>query len=302
MTVQAARPAARLSRPRNLAKMLFIIPAAAVFGVVVILPIAENLFYAFTDWSGYGNLFTFVGGQNFAKILQDQETLTAFRNTVIFTVFNAPLQIGLGLLLAVTLRKPGRLTGALRTIIVLPIAISGVVLGFLGTIIFDPNSGILKALSAIPGLGFLGANWLGSPGLAMVSVVGMNLWQWTGFTMLIFLAGLSGIPEELYEASRLDGAGAWAQFRTITWPLLAPAATINIVLSLIGGLKVFDIVYVLTQGGPGDATESIVMRVTSEGGFARFGYASAIDFVLTAIILVVSLIALGILRRREIDA
>ena len=300
-TLQQGRKLRRASSG-NRVKLLFILPGAAVFGIVVLLPIAENLFYSFTDWSGFGNVFEFIGLNNFVRLIQDQETLNAFRNTIVFTVVNAPFQIGLGLLLAVTLRRNGRLETVLRTVIVLPIAISGVVLGYLGTVIFDPNSGIVKALSEMPGLGFLAQNWLGNPTLAMVSVIAMNLWQWTGFTMLIFLAGLSTIPSELYEAATLDGASSWIRFRAITWPLLAPAATINIVLTLIGGLKVFDIVYVLTQGGPGAATESIVMRVTSEGGFARFGYASAIDFVLTTIILAVSLITLAILRRREIDA
>jgi ABC-type sugar transport system permease subunit len=300
MTVSTIRP--RRRRFRNTSKLLFIVPAAIVFAVVILLPIVENLFYSFTDWTGFGSEFSFIGVQNFVRLFADQQTLQAFWNTIVFTVCNAPLQIGLGLLLAVTLKKPGRFISVLRTIIVLPIAISGVVLGFLGTVIFDPNSGILRAMSEAPGLGFLAQNWLGNANLAMASVVAMNLWQWTGFTMLIFLAGLSTIPAELYEAATLDGAGPWAQFRTITWPLLAPAATINIVLTLIGGFKVFDIIYVLTQGGPGTATESIVMRVTSEGGFARFGYASAIDFTLTAVILVVALVSLVLLRRREIDA
>ena len=301
MTVDSTtRP--RRRRFRNTTKLLFIAPAAIVFAVVILLPIIENLFYSFTDWTGFGSEFSFIGVQNFVRLFADQQTLQAFWNTIVFTICNAPLQIGLGLLLAVTLKKPGRFISVLRTIIVLPIAISGVVLGFLGTVIFDPNSGILRAMSEAPGLGFLAQNWLGNANLAMASVVAMNLWQWTGFTMLIFLAGLSTIPAELYEAATLDGAGPWAQFRTITWPLLAPAATINIVLTLIGGFKVFDIIYVLTQGGPGTATESIVMRVTSEGGFARFGYASAIDFTLTAVILIVALVALVFLRRREIDA
>ena len=300
MTVSTIRP--RRRRFRNTSKLLFIVPAAIVFAVVILLPIIENLFYSFTDWTGFGSEFSFIGVQNFVRLFADQQTLQAFWNTIVFTVVNAPLQIGLGLLLAVTLKKPGRFISVLRTIIVLPIAISGVVLGFLGTVIFDPNSGILRAMSEAPGLGFLAQNWLGNANLAMASVIAMNLWQWTGFTMLIFLAGLSTIPAELYEAATLDGAGPWAQFRTITWPLLAPAATINIVLTLIGGFKVFDIIYVLTQGGPGTATESIVMRVTSEGGFARFGYASAIDFTLTAVILIVALVSLFFLRRREIDA
>ncbi len=309
MTSNAAgvtRPIARRTRPRtttrNRTKFFFLLPGAVLFAVVVLVPIVANLFYSFTDWSGFGSAFDLVGFSNFVRLAGDAQTRQAFTNTVVFTVCNAPLQIGLGLLLAVTLRGAGRFAGFLRTVIVMPIAISGVVLGFLGTVIFDPNSGLLKAASAAPGLHFLAQNWLGSPNLAMGSVIAMNLWQWTGFTMLIFLAGLSTIPGELYEAAHLDGAGRWRQFRHVTWPLLAPAVTINVVLTLIGGLKIFDIVYVLTKGGPGTATESIVMRVTSEGSFAQYGYSAGIDFVLTAIILVVSLVALGLLRRRELSA
>jgi raffinose/stachyose/melibiose transport system permease protein len=283
-------------------KLLFVLPAAVLFGFVVLVPIAVNLFYSFTDWTGFGSTFSFVGFANFIHLGSDVQTLQAFLHTLIFTAINAPLQIGLGLLLAVTLKKPGRFVSFLRTVIVMPIAISGVVLGFLGTVIFDPNAGIFHALSTVPGLHFLDQNWLGSPSLAMASVIAMNLWQWTGFTMLIFLAGLTTIPDDLYEAATLDGAGRWAKFRNVTWPLLAPAVTINVVLTLIGGLKIFDIIYVLTKGGPGTATESIVQRVTSEGAFAQYGYSAAIDFALTAIILVVSLVALALLRRRELTA
>jgi raffinose/stachyose/melibiose transport system permease protein len=292
----------RRSGARNRVKLVFVLPGAIVFAVVVLVPIVINFFYSFTDWSGFGSTFNIVGVTNFIHLAGDAQTLQAFWNTVVFTIINAPLQIGLGLLLAVTLKRQGSFVSFLRTVIVMPIAISGVVLGFLGTVIFDPNSGLLRAASNAPGLHFLTQNWLGSPNLAMASVIAMNLWQWTGFTMLIFLAGLSTIPSELYEAATLDGAGRWGQFRNVTWPLLAPAVTINVVLTLIGGLKIFDIIYVLTKGGPGTATQSIVMRVTSEGSFAEYGYSASIDFVLTAIILIVSLLALGLLRRRELSA
>jgi raffinose/stachyose/melibiose transport system permease protein len=120
--------------------------------------------------------------------------------------------------------------------------------------------------------------------------------------MLVFLAGLSNIPAELYEAARLDGAGWWGAFKNVTWPLLAPAATINIVLTIIGGLKVFDIIYVLTSGGPGSATESVVMRVTSQGSFANFGYSASISLVLTLVVLIIAVLLIAGLRRRELDA
>ncbi|WP_307292998.1 carbohydrate ABC transporter permease [Microbacterium natoriense] len=273
-----------------------------LFTAVVVLPILANLFFSFTDWNGFSSTFDFVGFDNVLRVFSDPENGRAARNTLLFAVVNSVLQLSLGLALALTLYGPGKLRSTLRLVIVLPIAVSGVVLGFLGTVIFDPRTGLLTAASKAPGLGWLAQNWLGDPSLAMGTVIFMNLWQWTGFTMLIFLAGLSMVPAELLEAATIDGAGAWRRFAHITWPLLAPSATINIVLTAIGGFKVFDVIYVLTKGGPGGATESIVSRAATQGSFGQFGYSAATNLVLTLGVLVVSVVLLVILRRRELRA
>ena len=291
----------RRKRPQGM-KLLFIVPAAVFFTVIVIVPVLTNFFYGLTDWNGFSDTFNFIGATNFVKLLNDLDVRNAVGNTLVFTLINAPLQIGIGLILALALKRPGRFTTFLRVTALIPIAISGVVLSFLGEVIFDPGTGILHSLSAIPGLGWLAQNWLGSPTLAMGSIIFMQLWQWSGFTMIVFIAGMATIPNELYEAARIDGASYFQQFRAVTWPMLAPAATINIVLTVIGGLKVFDIIYVLTRGGPGQSTESIVMRVASQGGFAKFGYSAATSFGLTVLVLAISLVLLTILRRREFRA
>ncbi|TFC50490.1 sugar ABC transporter permease [Cryobacterium sp. TmT2-59] len=280
-------------------RTLFIVPALAIFTIVMLVPVAMNAGYAFTDWNGFTQDFGWVGLANFAHIGADVATRTAFVNTLVFTAINAPLQILIGLILALSLRSTSRFIVGVRLIVVMPIAVSGVVLGFIGTIIFDPRTGILAALAESTGLEFIGANWLGDPKLAMAAVIAMNLWQWSGFTMLIFLAGLTSIPEELYEAAQLDGASRWQQFSQITWPLLSPAATINIVLTLIGGLKIFDVVYVLTGGGPGDATRTVVMRVVTQGATSNYGYSASISVTLTILTMIVALVALAVLRRRE---
>lgn len=290
----------RQSRTSNSVKLAFLLPALLVFTSVMILPVVVNAVYALTDWTGYGSDFKWIGLDNFIRLADDVDVLRALVNTIVFTMVNAPLQIAIGLALALILKRPGRLIAALRTVIVLPIAISGVVLGFLGSIIFDTRGGLLATAGSVPGLEPLAQNWLGDSELAMASVITMNLWQWSGFTMLIFLAGLATIPSELYEAATLDGAGHWGQFRHVTWPLLAPAATINIVLTIIGGLKVFDIIYVLTGGGPGNATESVVMRVNSQGAFGEFSYSSAISLALTLVVFTISVALLAALRRREV--
>lgn len=280
----------------------FFAPAAILFTIVMIVPVVLNLGYAFTNWDGFSSSFDFVGLDNFARAVSDPVVRQTLLNTLVFTLINAPLQVALGLLLALALKQPGRTITFLRTVIVFPIAISGVVLGVIGDIIFSPSFGLLDAVSQSPGWEWLGQNWLGDPSLAMFSVIAMNLWQWTGVTMLVFIAGLNGIPSELYEAARIDGAGAFRQFQHVSWPLLAPAATINIVLTIIGGLKVFDIIYILTSGGPGVATRSVVMQVATQSSYSSFGYAASISLLLTVLIFVVTGLLLLMLRRREISA
>jgi raffinose/stachyose/melibiose transport system permease protein len=280
-------------------RIVFVAPALLFFSAVVIAPALINLLYAFTNWDGYGGTFSFVGLRNFSRLVSDPDVLKALTNTLIYTVIEAPLQVAIGLILALIVNRPGKAIAALRVVIVLPIAISGVVLGFLGSIIFDPNTGILQAVGQVHGLGGLAQNWLGNPQLAMITVIAMTLWQWSGFTMLIFLAGLATVPKELHEAAMLDGAGPWRRFVNVTWPLIAPSATINVVLGVIGGLKVFDIIYVLTMGGPGDATRSVVMLVNAQSSFASYGYSAAISFALTLLMILVSLTLLWFLRRRE---
>lgn len=277
-------------------------PAFIIYTTVVFAPVLMNLFYSLTDWDGYQPTFDFIGLENFAALFSDSQAQKALVNTLVFTAVNAPLQVGLGVILALSLEGTGPMRHAARTAIVLPIAISGVVLGFLGTLIFDPRVGLLIAVSEFPGLGWLNQNWFGEASLAMGAVIFMNLWQFTGLTMLIFLAGLAAIPQEAQEAATLDGVNAWQRFRHVTWPLLAPAATINIVLIVIGGLKVFDIIYVLTGGGPGGATESIVMRVLAQDSFGNFGYSATLSLTLTLITFGISVVLLAYLRRREVRA
>lgn len=286
----------------NRTRIFFTIPALVLFTTVVIVPVFLNFFYAGTDWDGFAPSFRFVGLSNFVHAASDPQALQALRNTLIFTAVNAPIQIIVGLALALSLQGRGRIRSFLRVVIVMPIAISGVILGFIGDLIFEPQSGLLDGASHIPLFGWLAQNWLGEPSLAMSAVIAMNLWQWSGFTMLIFVAGLASLPSDLFEAAKIDGAGAWQRFRYVTWPMLAPAVTINVVLTVIGGMKVFDIIYVLTRGGPGNSTESIVQLVTQNGSLGEFGYSASISLALTLITLAISLLLLGALRRREVSA
>ncbi|GAA1661434.1 sugar ABC transporter permease [Microbacterium lacus] len=295
------RPRRRGYRRGNTALALFILPGLVVFTIVVTVPVIQNFYFSFTDWNGFSPNPDFVGLKNFASMAGDSALVNAAKNTLIFTLITAPVQFFIALALAVSLSGAGRVKHFLRTVVVLPIAISGTVLGFLGTLIFDPGRGLLVGASHIPGLAFLDQNWLGDPTLAMFCVVAMSVWQYAGLNTIIFIAAIATVPQELGEAATIDGAGPWRSFWSVTWPMLAPAATINLVLNVIGGLKVFDVIYVLTKGGPAGATESVVTRVATSSSI-NGGYSAATSFVLTVLITLIAFVLLAILRRREFAA
>lgn len=278
---------------------LFAVPALVLFSAVVIVPVLYNAFFSVTDWNGVSAHFRFIGLGNFGQLLHDQSVRQALRNTLLFTLVNSPVQVGLGLVLALCITGPGRLRTAARVLFVMPIAISGAAIGLLGQLIFSPENSLASSLQRLSFLSWLPKDWTGSPHLALAAVILMNLWQWSGFSMLIFMAGLVSIPPDYYEAAIIDGSSRWQRFQYVTWPFLAPVTTVNVVVTLIGGLKIFDIIYVLTNGGPDNATESIVMLITNQIGFNRFGYSAAMSLSLTVVVLLISALLLGFLRRRE---
>jgi len=184
----------------------------------------------------------------------------------------------------------------------IPPLLSSIALGSIWKYMYAPNGAINIVLTSV-GLASLTQNWLGDPKLALYSLIATNTWKWVGVSMIIYLAGLQAIPEDINEAASIDGVSVWQRFRHITFPLIAPAFTINIVLSMIGSLKVFDIIYIMTQGGPGRATESLTTYIFGRAFDAnKFGYGTAVAMVMFAIILVLSLIQLRFLSGREVRA
>lgn len=299
---------ARLFRlPRWLPDAAFVLPALLLFTVVVIYPVLSSLVYGFTDWNGVSPDVHFIGLSNFSRMFADQNVRIAFVNTVIFTVAAAVFQNGIALGLALALdHLMGWLRGlatALLILFLIPMLLSPLAIGYLGQYIFSPTFGVLDTLLADAHLASWTRDWLGDPHLALSSVIVANLWQYVGYNMIIFLAGLQAVPRDLYESASIDGAGEVQQFWHVTWPLIAPATTISLILTLIGGFKVFDLIFAMTNGGPGYATESVVMRVYREGfQLNHFGYAAAISITLCLFIFVLSVALLSILRRREVIA
>jgi raffinose/stachyose/melibiose transport system permease protein len=301
VAVRERRRPGRRSQAAREPALWFALPAMLVYLVVVIYPSLAGAVYAFTDWSGVGGA-SFVGLDNFQRIFTDDQSFGALRNTVLLTVFIVVVQNAVGLALALGVHSRIKSKYVLRTVFFAPAVVSPVVIAFLWKYLFnpDPDSG-LNALFGFFGLGFLQHDWLGSSSLALWSVGFTVVWQYAGYSMVIFLAGLQGVPRELEEAAALDGAGRWQRFRNVVLPLIAPAVTINLMLSTIGGLKLFDQVFAITNGGPGYSTETLSTLIYKQAFvFGSYGYSTAVALVLAILVAAVSLVQLKYLRSREV--
>ncbi|GAA4624451.1 sugar ABC transporter permease [Actinoallomurus vinaceus] len=299
-----ARPPARGRRRGFLTPpWWFVAPALLVYAFVVLYPSISGVLYAFTNWSGIGAK-SFNGLENFKTLFHDERAVGALKNTLLLTVAIVVVQNGIGLLLALGVHARIKSRTALRVIFFAPAVVSPVMVAFLWKYVYnpDPHAGLNGLLGAF-GLGGLKQDWLGDPSLALWSVAGMVVWQYAGYSMVIFLAGLEGVPADLHEAAMIDGAGRFQRFRYVTWPLLAPALTINVMLSTIGGLKLFDQVYAATGGGPGYSSETLSTVLYKQAFvYGKFGYSTAIALVLALFVAAVSMVQIAYLRGREVQA
>jgi multiple sugar transport system permease protein len=281
--------------PRPNPAVWFVAPALSAIGLFFFVPIAASFALSLTDFDLYaladlGNL-RFVGLRNYARIAQDPAFWVALRNTFTFVALGAPLGIAVSLGAALLLQsRLVRWKGLFRTLYFLPVVTTLVAVAVVWRFLYHPRVGLLNR--ALGALGVPPVDWLGDPALAMPAIVAMSVWKGFGFNMVIFVAGLQAIPERLYEAARLDGASAWQQFRHVTLPNLAPTTAFVALMTLVGSFQLFAEPYVMTQGGPGDATRSIVLLLYEQGfRWWNLGHAAAIAFVLFALILGVSLAA-----------
>jgi multiple sugar transport system permease protein len=268
---------------------LFLAPTLIGLAVLSAGPILATLAISLTKW----DLLTaprFIGFDNFVALVSDRRFLTALRNTTFYTATSVPLGLALGLGLALALNQRLRGISWIRTAYFLPVVTSTVAISLVWSWIYSPDRGPLNAV-----LGFLGLpaqRWITDPVWAMPSIVVMSVWQGLGTTVIIFLAGLQGIPEEYHDAAAVDGAGAWARFRHVTLPLLTPSIFFTGILGLIDSFQVFDQIYVLARPGrPTDATVTLVYTIY-ENGFQNFkmGYASAAAWLLFLIVGIMTLV------------
>jgi multiple sugar transport system permease protein len=273
---------------------LLIAPTLAVLIALSIYPLFYSIKVSMQSAGGHWTL------QNFARLAGDGFFLTALAHTFVYAAAALTIEFLLGLALALLLNSQMRGRGLFRAVLLVPMMLPAVVVGVVWRLMLNPNFGAINGTLKRIGLNTDALTWTASPKLAMASVIIADVWQWTPFMFLILLAGLQAIPQEPYEAASIDGSSAWQTFRHITLPLLKPAILVALLLRTMDLLRVFDQIFILTEGGPGFATETVSLYIYRTAfRFSNFGYAAAMSFVLLIITNVISAGYIRLLQTRE---
>jgi multiple sugar transport system permease protein len=281
------RPRLSLAGQEELIGYLFILPSLLGFIVFLVVPMIASLGISFYDWELLSPP-QFVGLKNFSTLLTDRVFRDVVVNTVYYTFGLVPLNLLVSLGLALWLNTRLRGLVLYRSAFFLPVVTVTVAVALIWRWMYEPRAGIIDTV--LRAVGLPGPTWLGDPQWAMPAIIIMSVWKGFGYNMVLFLAGLQGIPVSLYEAAMIDGANAWQRFWQITLPLLSPMVFLAVVLTVISSFQVFDQAYVMTNGGPAGATNTIVLYIYQNGfQFFRMGYASAIAWVLFGVIFIFTL-------------
>lgn len=289
----------RLNSRNDLAYFLLVLPGFVIFTIGIIVPMFLAVYYSLTDWDGMATEKTFVGLGNYIKLFQDQAAMDAWWFTIKFTFWNTVLQNVFALFFAMALDSGIRAQKIYRTAFFIPCLISAVIVGFVWLRMF---SNVLPSINDIFGtdINFL---LFGDKKTVLSGLLIANNWQWIGYWMMIYLAGLQSIPSDLYEAAKMDGAGPVGRFFNVTVPMLAPSFTVCIVGITTGSLKVYDLLVASTRGGPGRASTSIIYQTyTTAINGRQYGYGSAMSVSLVVVLLLVALVQVKFLKRKEIQA
>jgi len=280
----------------------FSVGAIILYSLFMVIPGLMGFYLSFTDWNRYSPEINFVGLKNFVLIFSRQNYWHSISNTIIFTIVTIALKTAIALMLALLLsRGLKRFFNFHRVIIYLPAIIPMLIVGIVFKSVLHPTTGVLNEFLRGIGLNFLAQRWLTNPDIALYSVIFVDTWKGVGFIMVIFIAGLQAIPSEYYEAAQLDGANKWNELWKITLPLLMPTLTVTTVLNLLYGLKVFDIVWVLTNGGPGYATETVYTVVFKEFSKGRYGVSTALSTLLFAIMAICGYWLIRAMHKQELE-
>lgn len=289
----------KLQLRANIPYILMVAPAMLVFAVFFIIPVIRTMGLSLTDQSNHSRDVSFIGLENYFEAFTNPQMVAGIQHSLVYAVAVVVLQNLIALPVALLLHSKIPFRGGFRTIFFGPAVLSVLVVGYLWSYIFSSNDyGLLNLL--LRGVGADNVNWLGDPNLALGSIIVTQVWQWFGYQMVIYLAALQTINTDLYEAAALDGAGRWRSFLTVTLPGLIPAFQITVVTGLISGLKVFDVVISMTNGGPGFATETVLTLMYRKFSEGNYGLAASFG----VLFLIVSLLIGGLLLRlfRKLEA
>ncbi|WP_258881573.1 carbohydrate ABC transporter permease [Paenibacillus sp. sptzw28] len=286
-----------LRRSDGITGFLFVLPAFILLLVFVFIPMAKAFYYSFNDYMLVSGSKTFVGLKNYADLLQDTKFLNSIKHTFYFAVIVIPVQTAIALGLALLVKPQFKYTGFFRTAFFVPVVISTAVAGTVFKLIYNRDFGLLNVL--IGAVGIPKISLLSNADIAMNGVIILGIWKAAGFFMIVYLAGLNNIPQDLYESARVDGASKLQQFFYITLPLLKRTTAFIIIMTTIDAIKLSGIVFVLTSGGPNSSTETIVYFIYKTAfDQMQMGYASAAAFILFFMILIISVIQMLFLRSK----
>lgn len=315
MTIATNSPAGAMeaepqipSRPRKRSNFAgvrpsawFLVPALVLYALVILWPNAQGIFFSFTDWNGRGGDWTFQGFDNYAAVLSDPNSLRAIGNTFLITIIVSLGQNLIGLLLALGLNTMVKTRYILRLVFFLPVVLTPIVAGYLWKYLMTPTGTINTLLESI-GLGALQQNWLGDPSVVVFSICAVIIWQGTGYSMVIYLAGLQGVSTEALEAAAIDGAGPIRRTWSITLPLINGAIVVNMLIAVIGNLKQFDTVFAMTGGGPSGASETIA-TILYKTAFVYLQYPNALSqgVVLTILVGVIAFFQFRLTQRKALS-
>ncbi|MBB6634609.1 carbohydrate ABC transporter permease [Cohnella thailandensis] len=275
----------------------FLLPAGIIYLLIFLTPTISSFFFSFTRWDLSD--WQYIGFENFRMFFREQSLAIGFRNTLIYAVVTSSLKVVLGLLLGVLLTSKLRSKHFLRSIIFFPTLVSTIAIGIAFSMMMHPTEGLIN--SALSVVGITGPDWLGNPKLALLSVAFVDVWKGVGIALVIYIAGILSIPEDYYEALQIDGGTGWNKFWSIIVPLSRPATHSVIILSFIGGLRSFDLIWTMTKGGPGFTTDLIASIIYKQyqGGF--YGLATAGNVILFLVVAALAVPLNLYMNRKEVD-
>ncbi|MBE1583990.1 carbohydrate ABC transporter permease [Nonomuraea angiospora] len=292
------RPPAGQAKRKSAYPYALYLPAAVVYLVIFLVPTVMAFYFALTRWTLFDS--TFVGLDNFRDFLSEQNLRIGFTNTLFYAVVTSGLKVVLGLLLGVLLTSKLRLRGFLRSVVFFPVLVSTVAVGITFSALLRPDTGLVNKALAVVGID--GPDWLGDAGTALLSVALVDVWKGVGIATVIYIAGILSIPRDYYQAVAVDGGGAWHRFRHVTLPLSWPATYSVIILSFIGGLRSFDLIWTMTRGGPGFTSDTIASIIYKQYQAGFFGLSTAGNVLLFVVVTAIVVPLNYFLGKRQVAA